>query len=183
MHTEVHVHGEIPVRRGVSVGDVETALRPWFDYIDVDSLAEATSAREEEPGIALDARRRILQICWTGWVGRNFQSAVEEALAGVGTLAEATAEIEMSFFHEDGRDEFGVVFIGPSPEAIESAKRKRMIQEVSTLLARQFNDVEILEVTTLIEKLFQQRKASGEDGSATAQSIRGPISRGTKHLH
>lgn len=183
MHTEVHVHGDVALKRGISASDVEVALRPWFDYIDVDSIAEATSAREGEPGISFDVRRRVLQICWTGWVGRNFQRAVEEALAAIGPLAERTAEIELSFYHEDGRDEFAVTFVGPSAEAIEQAKRNRMIQEVSMLLGRQFNDAEIGEVIAVVERIFAQRQASGTNSSSTAQSIRGPLPGGTKHLH
>lgn len=182
MHTEAHVHGEIPIKRGVSVGDIEAALRPWFDYVDVDSLAEATSAREDEPGLSMDSRRRVLQICWTGWVGRNFQRVVEESLAQLGQFAEQTAEVEISFFHEDGRDEFGVVFIGPSADAIEAAKRKRMVKDVATLLSRQFSESEIGEVTTVIDKLFEQRRASGGTAPA-ASSLRGPVPGGTKHLH
>ncbi len=182
MHTEVHVHGEVPLKRGVSVGDIETALRTWFEYVDVDSLTEATSAREEEPGIAMDSRRRVLQICWTGWVGRNFQRAVEESLASLGQYCEQTTEVEVSYYHEDGRDEFGVVFIGPSADAIEDAKRRRMVQDVSTMLARQFSDAEIGEVVAVMTKLFEQRKASGDTGPG-ASSMRGPMPGGTKHLH
>ncbi len=182
MHTEVHVHGDIPLKRGVSVSDIESALRTWFEYVDVDSLTEATSAREEEPGIAMDSRRRVLQICWTGWVGRNFQRVVEESLASLGQYCEQTTEVEISYYHEDGRDEFGVVFIGPSAESIEEAKRRRMVQDVSTMLARQFSDAEIGEVVAVITKLFEQRKASGNTGPG-ASSMRGPMPGGTKHLH
>jgi len=182
MHTEVHVHGEIPLKRGISVGDIEAAVRPWLEYIDVDSLAEATSAREEEPGISLDSRKRVLQVCWTGWVGRNFQRALEESLAQLGQFAEQTCEVEISFYHDDGRDEFGVVFIGPSAEAIEAAKRDRMVRDVSTLLARQFTEAEIGEVVAVMSKLFEQRRVSGGDGPG-ASSMRGPLPGGTKHLH
>ena len=31
MHTEVHVHGAVLLKNGVSQTDIEQALRPWFD--------------------------------------------------------------------------------------------------------------------------------------------------------
>ncbi len=51
----------------------------FLNYVDIESLAEARSAHQDEPGIVFDRRRRSLEICWTGWVGRNFQKAVEAA--------------------------------------------------------------------------------------------------------
>lgn len=183
MHTEVHVHGNISLKRGITGAEIETALRTWFDYVDVDSLAEATSAREDEPGIALDSRRRVLEICWTGWVGRNFQRVVEEALSQLCPLAEQTAEVEVTYYHEDGRDEFGVVFVGPTADAIEEARRRRMMQDVSALLARQFNDGEIGEVTALIQRLFEQQRGQQGSSDASASTVRTSVPRGTRHLH
>lgn len=184
MHTEVHVHGDVPLRRGVTAQDIEGALRGWLDYVDVDSLAEATSAREDEPGISLDLRKRVLQICWTGYVGRNFQRAVEESLAAVAEFAEAVAEVEITYYHEDGRDEFGVVFVGPSPAAIEQAKRKRMVDDVTALLARQFNETDVREVVGVIERLFERSGgASAEGGGSATSTYHGPKPGGSKHLH
>lgn len=183
MHTEVHVHGDIPLRRGVTGNDIEAAVRPWLDYVDVDSLAEATSAREEEPGVALDLRRRVLQICWTGYVGRNFARALEGALSALCEYSETTVEIDVTYYHEDGRDEFGVVFVGPSPDAIEQAKRSRMVEDVAALLGRQFGDAEIREVTGVMQRLFEERQTrSGETGTE-AVTLSAPVRRGAKHLH
>jgi len=182
MHTEVHVHGDISLKRGAGSAEIEAALRPWLEYVDVDSLAEAMSAREEEPGIALDVRKRLLQICWTGWVGRNFQRALESALSGVCEFAESATAIEVTYYQEDGRDEFGVVFVGPDGSAIESAKRRRMIDDVALLLSRQFSDEEVGQVGALIERLFeQQQKDQASSGGSTA--IRGLVPAGRKHLH
>lgn len=179
MHTEVHVHGDISLRRGVTAQDIESAVRGWLDYVDVDSLAEATSAREDEPGVSLDLRRRVLQICWTGYVGRNFQRAIEQSLSALCEYSEAVAEVEITFYHEDGRDEFGVVFVGPSPAAIEQAKRKRMLDDVTALLARQFSEADVREVTGLIERLFEKQGGT----AASSPALHGPIPGGTRHLH
>lgn len=182
MHTEVHVHGDIPLRRGVNPADLEVALRPWLDYVDVDSLAEATSAREDEPGISLDVRRRVLQICWTGYVGRNFSRAVETALGQLSQYAEETAEIEITYYHEDGRNEYASAYVGPSVEAIEAAKRRRMVEDVAAVLGRQFTDAEVREVTGLIQRLYDQRAGASGD-STESVTLSAPIRRGSKHLH
>jgi len=180
MHTEVHVHGDISLKRGAGSAEIESALRPWLEYVDVDSLAEATSAREEEPGVALDVRKRLLQICWTGWVGRNFQRALESALANVCEYAESAATIEVTYYQDDGRDEYGVVFVGPDASAIAQAKRRRMIEDVSMVLSRQFGDDEVRQVASLIERLFDERQREEPPGPA---AIRGPLPGGRKHLH
>jgi hypothetical protein len=182
MHTEVHVHGDISLKRGASSAELEAALRPWLEYVDVDSLAEATSAREEEPGIALDLRKRLLQICWTGWVGRNFQRALEAALSGVCEFVESASAIEVTYYQEDGRDEFGVVFVGPDSASIELAKRRRMMDDVAMLLSRQFSDDEVGEVTALIERLFEQHAKEQRQSTGSSSAIRGPVP-GRKHLH
>ena len=61
---------------------------------DIDGLAEAKSAREDEPGIVFDKRRRALEICWTGWVGRNFQKALATTSAALGTCRGNAAGLE-----------------------------------------------------------------------------------------
>ena len=57
MHTEVHVHGTVSLRNGVTQPEVEQALRPWLDYVDIDGLSDARSAIQDEPGIVFDRRR------------------------------------------------------------------------------------------------------------------------------
>ena len=47
MRIEVHVHGNISLRTGTTLAHVETALRPWLEYIDEDSLADAKSVHPE----------------------------------------------------------------------------------------------------------------------------------------
>jgi hypothetical protein len=156
MRIEVHVHGNVPLRAGVTAVQIEAALKPWLDYIDEDSVADARSVYEDEPGIAFDARERQLEICWTGDVGRTFRDAVEAALHGLNPYTERAAEIEVTYYHDDGQDEFGVVFVGPTPEAIHEAQRQAMIEDVSHILARQFGDSEIGEAVALLNQLFHR---------------------------
>ena len=86
MRTEVHVHGSIVLVEGVTAGQVEGALRPWLDYLDVASMKEARSLEQDEPGIVFDRKRYVLEVCWTGDVGRNFQGVLGDALAALGPL-------------------------------------------------------------------------------------------------
>jgi hypothetical protein len=169
MRIEVHVHGNIPLRAGVTPAQVEAALKPWLEYIDEDSLADARSVYEDEPGIAFDGRERLLELCWTGDVGRTFREAIEAALQGLNPYTERAAEIEVTYYHDDGQDEFGVVFVGPTPEAIHEAQRQAMIEDVSHILARQFGDSEIGEVVALLNQLFQ-RTAPGTAAGRTSQT-------------
>jgi hypothetical protein len=185
MRIEVHVHGNIPLRAGVTQPQVEAALRPWLEYIDEDSLADARSVHEDEPGIAFDGRQRLLEICWTGDVGRTFREHVETALQELNPLTERAAEIEITYYHEDGQDEFGVVFVGPTPEAIHEAQRQAMIEDVSAILSRQFGESEIGEVTALLNQLFARTapSASGEARPGSV-SIQAPVNdKGRRRLH
>lgn len=154
MRTEVHVHGTVPLRAGVTLAQVEAALRSWLEYIDEDSLADARSVYEDEPGIVFDAQQRALELCWTGDVGRTFREHIEAALQELNPYTERAAEVEVTYYHEDGQDEYGIVFVGPTVEAIHEAQRQAMIDDVSHLLSRQFGDSEIGEVVALINQLF-----------------------------
>jgi hypothetical protein len=184
MRTEVHVHGTLPLRAGATLAQLEAALQPWLDYLDVESLDELKSVHRDEPGLVFDARRRQLEICWTGDVGRNFRKVIEDSLQAVCRYTEHATEVQLSYYHEDGRDEVGIVFVGPSPDTIHEAQRRRMVEDVSNLLSRHFNQQEISEVVNHVNELFsrswQQNGNVGQVEVAT-EPVRTP--RGRKHLH
>jgi hypothetical protein len=180
MHTEVHVHGAVLLKAGANQSEIEQALRPWFDYVDVDGLADARSAHQDEPGIVFDRRRRALDICWTGYVGRNFQSGLEGAFQALSPYSEEAAAVEVSYYHEDGQDEHSWVFVGPTPESIREMQRRRMADDISALLSRHFGEAEIGEVVALINQLFARSAAEGPQDRL--QSRPSGIS-GKKHLH
>ena len=180
MHTEVHVHGTVLLKSGVSQTEIELALRSWFDYVDVEGLSDARSAHQDEPGIVFDRRRRALDICWTGYVGRNFQQALESAFDSLSPYSEEAAAVEVSHYHEDGQDEHGWVFVGPTPEAIRDMQGRRLMDDLSALLARHFGEAEIGEVTALVNQLFARRAAKGPQERT---ALRPSASAGKKHLH
>src|SRR6185503_7203821 len=64
MRTEVHVHGSIFLCKGVRPSQVDQALRPWLDYLDVDTIGDAHSLEREEPGMTFDPKERVVNICW-----------------------------------------------------------------------------------------------------------------------
>ena len=188
MHTEVHVHGVVPLKGGVTQAEVEQALRAWLEYVDLDGLADARSANQDEPGIVFDRRRRVLDICWTGWVGRNFQLALETSFQSMCAYAEEAAAVEVSFYHDDGRDERTLVFVGPSQDSIQEAQRRGMLDDVSQLLARHFTEGEISEVLQSVHQMFERRWSSNEaaqGGGAARPAVAGTVraTSAKKHLH
>ena len=184
MHTEVHIHGNVLLRAGVAQNEIEQALAPWLSYVDIESLAEAKSAHQDEPGIVFDKRRRMLEICWTGWVGRNFQRSLEAAFEALSPYSEEAAGVEVTYYQEDGRDEYGMVFVGPSAESIQDMQRRYMLEDLQALLGRHFSDAEIGEVVGLVNQLFDRRFAQGtpaRETGTTERAVRVPG--GKKHLH
>ncbi len=184
MRTEVHVHGTIPLRAGASLPQVEATLQPWLDYLDVENMEELKSVHRDEPGLVFDARRRLLEICWTGDVGRNFRKVIEDSLQALCRLTEEAAEVQLSYYHEDGRDEVGIVFVGPSPEVIHEAQRRRMVEDISNLLSRHFNQQEVSEVVNHVNELFSrnwENTSNVGQVEVSTEPVRAP--RGRKHLH
>lgn len=176
MRIEVHLHGNVPLRPGVTLGQVEGALRSLLEYIDEESLADARSVYEDEPGIVFDPKERLLEFCWSGDVGRNFKEHVSEALASLNSFTERAAEIEVTYYHDDGTDEYQLVFVGPTPESIHEAQRQAMIDDVTAVLARQFGDTEIGEVVALINQLFLRASPGDASRAAAASAAQAPIS-------
>jgi hypothetical protein len=159
MRLEVHLHGYIELCEGVSRKQVETALRPLFDYLDVENMSEILSLEEDQPGFKFNQREFTLEICCTLEIGNSFFAALEGAMNGLGRLAEQGTAVEVILYHPDGRDEMQLIFIGPTPDAIYDAQRRRMIEDVSTLLRRQFSETATNEVTTLVNDLFRRERS------------------------
>jgi hypothetical protein len=186
MRIEVHVHGNIFLGRGVRLPQIENALRPWLEYLDVDTIAEAASLEREEPGIQFDTRERTLTICWTGDVGRNFQSRLAEAFQNIGPLTEYSSEIEVTYYPENGEDEFYQMFVGPTAESIHEFRRQCVMEDVTTMLSRHLGQAEVNQVASLVTQLFDQdwaaRKETGEAATSSSSTVIQLHPRG-KHLH
>ena len=184
MRIEVHVHGSLPFCNGVTQAQIEAGLRKWMDYLDVENMGEMRSLERSEPGLAFDRAERILDICWTGEVGQNFHHCVQDTLHDLGPLLDHAAEIELTYFSDEGEDEYQVLFAGPNAEAIHKAQRRRMAEDVSALLARHFGQPAVEQVTVLLNHLFdedwEQKRAQKEMDSPPSGNL---IHFRHKHLH
>jgi hypothetical protein len=185
MRMEVHVHGTILLRAGTTPAQIDQALRPWLEYMDEDNIADTKSVHADEPGILFDRRRRVLEVCWTGDVGRSFHQIISDALAALNPLSEEAAAFEVSYYQDDGKDEFSLMFVGPTPELIFETQQRLMLEDLHNLLARQFSDAEIAEITGVVNQLFERQRAGGPAAGKSGTGASGvvPMPPGRKHLH
>ncbi len=189
MRLEVHVHGFLELVEGVSKRQVENALRPLLNYLDVEHLDELKSLEPDQPGFVFNARDYGLEMCCTLEVGRNFLHAMEEAMLALGKFVENAAAIEIISYHEDGQDEMQLMFVGPTPEAILDAQRRHMLQDVSALLSRHFRQEAIDEVLNLVSNLFRREQhVAGQAAEPKAEddahpSLQMPETPGRHRLH
>jgi hypothetical protein len=183
MRTEVHVHGSLYLCEGVTRRQVEAALRPWLEYLDVERMEEAKSLEPDQPGIVYHARDGVLEICWTGAVGRTFEQKLEETVELLGPLTEQAGELELTYYHENGNDETRLIFVGPTPEAVHEAQRRRMVEDVAGLLARHFDEAAVNEVVALVNELFRRQWRQGKEAAPTLESPLPLVPPGRKHLH
>lgn len=166
---EIHVHGDVPLRTGVDYPQLQEALKPLWTYAGAKSLADgAESAYEEEPGIKFDATERMLTICWTVAGDLDFRQQLDEMCMSLNELAEEGAAIEVTFYdaefdeeeappEEESRDDFVMLFVGPTPAAIMQVQRDLLVQDVVNLMERHFEPNELDGVVAEVDKLFAQR--------------------------
>ena len=166
---EIHVHGQVPLRPGTRFEQLQEALKPLWMYAGARSLADgATSAYEEEPGITYDPKSSVLSMCWTVAGDEDFRQSLDEMCMGLNELAEHGAAIEVTFYdaefdedeadeNEASRDDFLMLFIGPTPAAIMQVQRDLLVQDVVNLMERHFDGAELGGVVAEIDRLFTQR--------------------------
>ena len=167
---EIHVHGEVSLHPEVRFQDVQEALRPLWRYAGAKSLEDGgVSAYEEEPGIQYDARQNMLRMCWTVRGGEDFRQNIDDMCMNLNELAKTGAAIEVTFYDaefdddddadraEDSRDDFMIVFVGPTPAAIMQVQRDLLVQDVIALMERHFDASELTGVVGEVDKLFTQR--------------------------
>ena len=60
---EIHVHGQVTLRKDANFEQVQDALKPLWKYAGARSLSDgAGSAYEDEPGIKVDLQEHLLQM-------------------------------------------------------------------------------------------------------------------------
>jgi hypothetical protein len=166
---EIHVHGEVPLRDDVAFSQLQDALRPLWKYAGAKNLADgAASVYEEEPGILFETKEKLLRLCWTVEGDEDFRHALDEMCMNLNELATAGAGIEVSFYDNDydeedesagreSRDDFVMLFVGPTPAAIMQAQRDMLVEDVVALMERHFDGSQLSGVVGEIDKLFSQR--------------------------
>ncbi|MEY4285126.1 MAG: hypothetical protein EBV20_00450 [Betaproteobacteria bacterium] len=173
---EIHLHGEVQVREDVSATDVEESLRPLWNYAGVRSMLEgASSLHQEEPGIMFDPERRVIQMCWTVQGDDDFRQTLDDVCMGLNDVASQGAALEVTFYdvhfdqdeEEDddaeqadeaqSRDDFMMLFVGPTPAAIMQVQRDLLVHDVLHLMERHFDPNELGGVVEAIDQLFGER--------------------------
>ena len=167
---EIHVHGEIPLRPEVQPQEVQEALKPLWRYAGAKSLEDGRiSIYEEEPGIQYDARHNLLRICWTVRGSEDFRQNIDDMCMNLNELASNGTAIEVTFFdaefddedgddrEEESRDDFIVVFVGPTPAAIMQVQRDLLVRDVTSMMERHFDAAELTGVVQEIDRRFSQR--------------------------
>jgi hypothetical protein len=166
---EIHVHGDVPLRNGVNYAQLQEALKPLWTYAGAKSLADgAESAYEEEPGIKFDAQEHLLTMCWTVAGDLDFRQQLDDMCMALNDLTEEGAAIEVTFYdaefdeeeadpEDESRDDFLMLFVGPTPAAIMQVQRDLLVQDVVNLMERHFDAGELDGVVAEIDKLFSER--------------------------
>lgn len=202
---EIHVHGDVPLRADVTFAQLQDALKPLWKYAGAKSLADAAeSAYEEEPGIRFDTAEHLLSLCWTVRGNDDFRQALDEMCMSLNELAEQGAAIEVTFYdtefdeeeeppEAESRDDFVMLFVGPTPAAIMQVQRDLLVEDVVNLMERHFDAGELGGVVAEIDRLFSQRfdalvssleigkPPRGSGGSGSGGSHGG--GRRPRHLH
>ena len=183
---EIHVHGQVALRPEAGYEQLQEALKPLWKYAGARSLADgAISAYEEEPGIQFDAKEHTLQICWTVRGDDDFRQSLDEMCMNLNELAQEGAAIEVTFydaeFDEDeeeddseSRDDFLMLFVGPTPAAIMQVQRDLLVQDVVNMMERHFDGAELGGVVSEIDKLFSQRFDALVNSLEIGKPPRGP---------
>ncbi|MCZ2495166.1 hypothetical protein GN316_00205 [Xylophilus sp. Kf1] len=166
---EIHVHGDVVLRADVTFEQLQDALKPLWKYAGARSLADgAASAYEDEPGIEFDAKEHVLHICWTVNGDEDFRQNLDEMCMSLNELSAQGAAVEISFYDADfddeeepenaeARDDFVMLFVGPTPAAIMQVQRDLLVEDVVNMMERHFDGAELGGVVAEIDKLFAER--------------------------
>ena len=201
---EIHVHGDVKLRDDVGFEHLQDALKPLWKYAGARSLADgAASLYEDEPGIRFDAHQHVLQMCWTLQGDEDFRHQLDDLCMNLNELSAQGAQIEVTFYDaeyddededrgREARDDFVLLFVGPTPEAIMQAQRNLLVEDVVALMERHFDGSELGGVVAEIDKLFEGRfdalVSSLELGKPRGPGGNGPANghgsgRRPRHLH
>ncbi len=169
----IHVHGQVPLHPDVGMEQLAEVLKPLWKYAGARSFAQGSaSAFEDEPGIRFIAREHLLQMCWTVSGDEDFRQSLDDLCMNLNEVASEGAAIEVTFYdaefdEEDeenpdaeSRDDFVMLFVGPTPAAIMQVQRNLLVQDTVNLMERHFDGSELAGVIAAVDELFAQRLES-----------------------
>ena len=201
---EIHVHGDVTLRSDVGFDALQDALKPLWKYIGARSLADAAaSLYDDEPGIRFDPHQHLLQMCWTLEGDEDFRHQLDDLCMNLNELSAQGTQIEVTFYdaeydeddeddNRESRDDFMLLFVGATPEAIMQAQRNLLVEDVVALMERHFDGAELGGVVAEIDKLFQGRYSALTSSLELGKPPRGPGGGGSsghgsgrrpRHLH
>jgi hypothetical protein len=184
MRMEVHLHADIPILEGVSRKKIEQALGALLDYLDAEGLDDVKSLEQDEPGLRFDEKELMLLMCWTGEIGRSFHVALDAALENLGPLCYEAVEVELTLYPQNAPQETRLLFVGPTAQAIHEAKRRCMIEDLSSVLSRQFGKERVAEVVALVNQFFDQDwKNRAAEPARPERAFETGTRPSRKHLH
>ena len=201
---QIHVHGQVELRPDVRLEQVTEALKPLWKYAGARSFTQGSSSSfEDEPGIRFIAKEHLLQMCWTVPGDDDFRQSLDELCMNLNEIANEGAVIEVTFYdtsfddddededdeETESRDDFVMLFIGPTPAAIMQIQRNMLVQDVVNLMERHFDGAELGGVVEAIDELFTQRLNSLTNSLDLGRAPRGhghgggSGGRKSRHLH
>jgi hypothetical protein len=178
---EMHIHGDVPCRQGVTTAEIESALAPLIAYTKRHHAAQGgSSLYEEEPGIQFTEPDHVLHFCWSVAGDVDFRETLDELVMGLNDISREGATLEVSFYdlefdeedfddhassesvegeeeEDDSRDDFFVLFVGPTPAAIMQVQRDLLVRDVTMLMERHFEKEELTPVVEVIDKMWESR--------------------------
>ncbi|MDI9334428.1 MAG: hypothetical protein QM533_08615 [Cytophagales bacterium] len=184
---EMHIHGDVPCRIGITQHEIEAALAPLLAYTKRHFAKQGgLSLYDEEPGIQFSEPDHVLHFCWSVAGDVDFRETLDELVMGLNDISREGATLEVSFYdlefddddewdeptegdasepsnpdaeeeEDDSRDDFFVLFIGPTPAAIMQVQRDLLVRDVTTLMERHFDKEELTPVIEVIDKMWEGR--------------------------
>ena len=143
----------------------------------------------------------MLQMCWTVRGDEDFRQSLDDMCMNLNELAEQGSAIEVTFYDAEfddedqdrsaeSRDDFMMLFVGPTPAAIMQVQRDMLVQDVVNMMERHFDASELHGVVGEIDKLFSQRFDALVDSLEIGKPPRGTGGAGghgggrrPRHLH
>jgi uncharacterized protein (DUF2267 family) len=123
-------------------------------------------------------------MCWTVAADEDFRSCLDEMCMNLNELASAGTSIEISIYDtefdeededdsKESRDDFLMLFVGPTPGDIMQVQRDMLIDDVMAVMERHFEKEEMGAVVQEIDKMFTKRFDAMVDSLTIPRSLRG----------